>query len=466
MRFYKYLLSFCIFCIAAASGCGKTPLVSNLTHNKLIVVLKGTYESNSPQPWAIPGPDDPLVQDDSVINAVMPGVDQLPGSFMLDISDMELLDMQGDRHKFSNLRQAYATSIDSNDLDPFFNGAGLILDNDDIPQKYYVALFIMARRMLFDNATKYNTQGAEPVNTATPVWNPQPFFDVFRELAVPGLNFNQYQPHAYYDTLRLENYVINRVFPIVIGVSGLPPLAMIKTDSPLPLVLEIRFVIKNFIKKYEIANSDNGIAGYVHFYSLSDWLHDIKADEYAFGGNLHSISRFYQLGQTGKISGTNTTLHAAHVIAIPAGSDITNYTIPNNNLRAANPCNLPSNPGLFYSDDISGYLDFLLRQEKFKNDWNEFFPIPQPPILPCASFDIYQTQWDNFAAQASSFAIPPLAVYAPAGAAYTIDTVSPGNYDVYISNVIPTYGRLYLDTQFDLVKQSVNVGIGQEVTVP
>jgi hypothetical protein len=467
MRFYKYLMFICILSISAAAGCGKNPLVSDLTHNKLLVVMKGTYESNSPQPWVLPplGADDPLVQDDSVINVKMPGADIYPGAFMIDISDMELLDAQGDRHKFANVRQAYAMSIDTNDLDPFFNGAGLVLENDDVPQKYFLALFIMVRRMLFDNAVKYNPQAVDPALLTNPAWNPQPFFDSFRELAVPGLNFNQFQPHAYYDTLRLENFYINRVFPVVIGISGLPPMGILKKDSKLPYVLEIRFVVKNFIKKYEVQNADNGLAGYVHYFATSDSLHDVEAEEQNIGGNIHAIARFYALGQTGKISGTNGRANDAHVIAVPHGADINNFTItPPGTLRKSNPCNLPSSPGIFFSEDISGYLDFLLKQEKFKNDWNAFFPQPGPAVK-CNSFENYEIQWDAFHLKTSLFQIPPLAVFVKAGGSYSIDTVSPGSYDLYISNVAPSYGQLYQDGQFvPFSGNPVTVGIGQDVS--
>jgi hypothetical protein len=474
MRFYKCLMLICILSISAAVGCGKNPLVSDLTHNKLIVILKGTYESGAAQPWAMPGADvRPDMEDDSVINVQMPGVDTLPGAFMLDISDMELLDAQGARHKFSINRQAHAMSINSNDLDPFFNGTGLILENDDVPDKYYLALFIIVRKMLFDGAVKYNPQAADPTLLAHPAWNPQPFFDTFRELAVPGLNFNQLQTHAFYDSLRLENFYINRVFPVVIGISGLPPIAILKKDSKLPYVLEVRIVIKNFIKKYEIQNADNGLSGYVHFYALSDWLHDVQAEEAELGGNLLSIARFYALGQTGQISGKNNRANAAHVIAVPHGSPINSYTIPasdpptippSGNLRKANPCNLPRSPGLFVGDDIAAYLDFLLRLEKFKNDWSAFFPQPGPAVT-CNSFDMYETGWNNFSSKANNFSIPPLAVYVPSGGAYTIDTISPGSYDLYISKVAPTYGKLYLDNQFSAYSGNpVNVGIGQDIS--
>src|SRR4030042_332446 len=97
MKLYKQIrVLFYILCISALAGCGKTPLLTNLDTNKLIVIIKGTYESNSAQPWNVPqtgnpprrNPDDPLVQDSSVIHALSPGADSYPSLFMLDVAEL------------------------------------------------------------------------------------------------------------------------------------------------------------------------------------------------------------------------------------------------------------------------------------------------------------------------------------------------------------------------------------------
>jgi hypothetical protein len=469
------LLSVC--CITAAAGCGKTPLLTEMETNRLVVIIKGTYESNSPQPWnvpAVPNPaNDSLVEDDSVVIVQSPPQDAYPTAFMLDLSELRLLDTKGHSLKFSNVRQTFAMGL--NNAEPFFNGVGVLMHNDDVPTTQYPAVMIYVRKMLFDNAIKY-------VPTST--WDPLPFLDSFSERLVPGFNFNQFQSHSNYDVLRYESYLYNRVFPIIVSISdSFSPFGLTFTKEFPVTVLEVRFVVKNFIKKFEVVNntsSENQIFGYVHFYGFSDWLQDVQPDETTLGGNLLAVARSYVPGLTGSIQGRNNTGHAAHVIAIPTGEDINNYTIPNVNLRQNNPCNMPRAPGLYLGKDISAYLDYLLLLEKYKYDWNQKFPANPATCNPatcCASFDgstalgetgpttpAYTTSWDNYAAEVGNFKIPPLAVWVADGASYTIESVMPGSYDLYISNVAPTYGRLYVNGQFTYYGSPVTVNIGQTVT--
>jgi hypothetical protein len=459
MKLYQHvLLLIYVLGLSAAAGCGKTPLLSDISKNKLIVVIKGTYESNDPQPWVKPSPDDPLVQDDSVINALQANADTYPTVFLLDIAEIQLLDTNGDRHKFSDIRQTFALSLDDND--PYFNGIGQLVQNDDVPTRYYMAVFIQVRKMLFDNAKKFITTAVSTPPTAaypaSSAWSPIPFWDVFSEQPVLAFNFNKYQTHAYYDTLRQESYLINRVFPIVIGI-GVP--GMVFSEKFPVTVLEIRFAIKNFIKKYEVSNSDNDTFGYVHYYAPSDWLQDVQADETAIGGNLLTVARWYIPGLTGSIRGTNNRAGGRHVIAIPSGTSINNYTIPApGNRRANNKCNIPMPPGSYLGTDISAQLNNLLKLEKWKWDWNDKFPALAPP--PCDTTSTFETAWNTFNSEVADFSIPPLAVYAPAGGTYSIENVPAGPYDVYISPPA-TYGSLYTDGQFESYAGNpviVNVG--------
>src|SRR4030067_907644 len=92
---------------------GDMPLLSELETNRLVVVIKGTYESNSPQPWNIPvlRANDPLVEDDSVVIVQSPAGGVLPSAFMLDVSELRLLDVKGHQQKFSNIRQTFAMAL-------------------------------------------------------------------------------------------------------------------------------------------------------------------------------------------------------------------------------------------------------------------------------------------------------------------------------------------------------------------
>ena len=448
--------------------------------NKLIVIIKGTYESNSPLPWnyprkppgdstSLPDPDNSFVQDSSVKHVTSTGKDIYPTLFMLDVAELVLIENNGKKHRFSEERQSTAMSL--NDAHPFFNGAGVFLNNDDVPGKSYSYIAIVARKMLFDNAMRFTPQQSD--------WSSAPFWDVFTESAVPGFNFNQFQPHSFYDNLRLDGYLLNRVFPILVYIHDITNLGLtFNKDFPVT-VLEIRFVIKNFIKKYEYETNNGGVLSYVHYYALSDWLQDVQDGETNIGGNLLAVARSYVPGLTGSIRVTNNSGRNAHIIAIPAGDCINKYTVQykdfaasttaqdvflaHNNIRNAHPCNIPKAPGVYMEQEIVAELDYLLKLEKYKIDWNKFYPGPWPtrqnPIttLPnparCGTFDIYQARWDEFSKRAVNFSIPQLAVYVPytgdpARDTVTIENVSPGSYDLYIANVEPAYGQLYCCGQF------------------
>jgi hypothetical protein len=468
-----------------ALGCGKEPLLTNLDTNQLLVVLKGTYESNSPMPWAIlPDaacqnsslrPDGTLacdtytadhltyVQDDSVVvcsgrdagNAF--GKDDThPGVFMIDIAEMVMMDYHGKRHKFSNYRQTYAFPL--SDDDPIFNGAGFIMENDDVPSKAYVALGIYVRKMLLDSARGYMPDSSG--------WKSTQIWDVFSENELPSFNFNRYQMHSFYDSLRLESIYLNRVYPVIIPISDLKGFIY---NNKFPLtVLEIRIVLKNFIKKYEVLAPGSGSTNVIHFYGFSDWLQDVQVDDPEVGGNLLTVARWYIPGLTGSITGTAGG-NDAHVIAIPhdpSHSNISQYTIPydpytgtlmSGSLRKNNPANLPKAPSFAFGVSIQNMLDYNLKLEKFKYDWNQKVPSN------CPSFDFYKNSWDTYSRAVCGLKIPELAVYVLAGQQYTIENVPPGSYDVYISNRAPRYGELYHEGEFTFVG-TADVSAGSAAT--
>jgi hypothetical protein len=446
-----------------ALGCGKEALLTNLEKNQLLVIIKGTYESNSPMDWSIPAacqnystrtpPDTTVacdtytaahltdVQDDSVVICNGSGAgnpygkdDTNPSVFMIDIAEMVLVDYNSKRHKFSNYRQTYAFAI--NDDDPTFNGIGYLLENDDVPTKPYAAIGIYLRKMLLDGARRYIPDQFG--------WTSSVIWDVFAEDEVPCFNFNTYQMHSNYDTLRLESAYLNRVYPLIIPINDYQ--GMIFSNKFPVTVLEIRIVVKNFIKKYEMTTTNGGTMNALHFYGFSDWLQDVQAYDTAVGGNILTVARWYIPGFVGSITGTAGG-NDAHVIAIPhdpAHLNISRYTIAGN-LRSNNPANLPRQPSFALGMNIGGMLDYYLRNEKFKYDWNQKVPSQ------CSSMQSYTDNWDIFARAAGGFKVPELAVFVRAGDTYTIENVPPGSYDVYISNRAPRYGELYHDGEFVFV---------------
>lgn len=497
-----------IFTAAVVMGCGNQPLLTEMSTHKLIVVIKGTYESNSPAPWIMPDacgereiPADPtskcinytmghraLVQDDSVYKCDAT-TDANPRAFLLDVAEVRLADSQGNIHKFANYRQNFSFGL--TDVSPYFSGTGFLMSNDDVPSKLYPAVLIYVRKMLMDSALKYVPESAG--------WSGTDLWDVFSEKQYPSFNFNKLQVHSFYDTLRLESSSLNRVFPVVVPIRDAAR-GMIFSDKFPVTVLEIRFVVKNFIKKYEYETYINDVFSIVHYYALSDWLQDVHKDETDIGGNLLAVARSYIPGLVGTISGTNPRSYGAHIIAIPAGADIADYTIPGTpgtvpsnpndpydgspivspmGPRNNNPCDLSKKPSAYLGTNINQVLDYYLRMERYNYNWNQKVPSV------CPNYDEYKKDWDEYKAIVGkgdenlsdaievnplkeNFIIPQLAVYAASGGAFTFENVSPGTYDIYIATDAPRYGYLYYDGEFELAQAGVTVTAGADspVTIP
>jgi len=117
LRYSPKIAAIAFIALAALiAGCDNKALLTELATNRLVVVLKGTYESNNPQPWNVPmigsvrNPDDSAVQDTSVYRCTVTGVDTYPNVFMLDIAEMRLVDGTNWKkdYKFAQERQTLA----------------------------------------------------------------------------------------------------------------------------------------------------------------------------------------------------------------------------------------------------------------------------------------------------------------------------------------------------------------------
>lgn len=456
-------------------NCNKDPLLTDLKTNKLIVVLKGTYESNNPMPWNMPNPvTEPArynseMQDDSVYECNTT-TDPLPSVFMIDLSEIRLWDTRSSSYKFSNYRQTLASGL--NNIDPLFNGAGYPLVNDDVPTRNYAFVALYIRKMLLNSAQAYVARDYG--------WEPSPIWDIYAEKEFPTYNFNMLQVHSFFDTLRIESTSINRVYPLFIPINDIliGGVGMLYSSDFTATVLEIRLVVKNYIKKYEQKSSLGSVYSVTHFHGLSDWLNDVERGDTVIGGNVLAVARTYIPELVGRISGTILPLEGRHVIAIPAGRDIATYTLnvdpftdptvgtprtyTSGTLRSLNPCNVLKKPGLYTGTSINRALEYFLKNENYKYVWN--MKIPEGSYLDgggvsrtsyCDSYTTYSDHWNKYAAEVGprSFSLPLLAVYAPKAGefsgvpagTYTIENVMPGTYEVYVANKEPVYGQLYYD---------------------
>ncbi len=401
------------------TSCENRSLFTELATNRLTLILKGTYESNgTPRTWDTLAPNGAMM-DDSV-DDYSGASDSAPTTLMLDVAELRL-----DSRKFANYRQLVSAPLD--DSDPFFNGQGVTLKNDDpVHGKNYSYLRMYIRKVLFDGARRYQygSSGWEFVEDVE---------DIYHEKTVNAFNINRFQVNTYYDSLRLEAENTNRVFPLKVRIPG----GMYYSKDYEEAVLEVRLVFKNFIKKYEYDYYDEGVLNVIHFYGLSDWLRDVQEGETDIGGNLHAVARFYVPSMVGTIEVDTTG--TGYIIAIPADEAISDYNMdaPSITRGGSNNCDFPRVPS-DPSGYIDPYLDYYLKYEKFKIDWNT-------SIATCSDSDTYEQDWDDYESAVSSFKVPPLAVWSSGAGTYTIDNVMPGDYKVYFLSGTPAYGDLPYD---------------------
>lgn len=398
--------------LATAAGCGDEALFDEMAENRLQVVIKGTFESNNPRPWgAIPA-------DDSV-NTLYLTSEPDPNVFMMDFAEAKL-----DHEYFSNYRQTYSAGL--NDVDPFFSGVGIPYEVDDVKDGSYLFVRFYIRKMLMDSAKQY-------IESYFGSWDYyMDMFDTFDEETVFGFDFNQLQTNTYYDSMRKEASDVNRVFPLVVLIDD----GGLHYNRKYPTVLEVRFVLKNFIKKYEFDTyytyNDSYWHMVYHYYAVSDWLRDVKPEDSVIGGNLIPVARAYTPGYTATISGTTT--NAGYVMAIPAEFDISNYLIPRaSRVRpsyddAAGTCyDMPKFPFLPAAFGIESQLDYYLKMDQYNSRYNSF--------VDAVNSLQYAARWEDYFIKTTMFRVPPLVTWAPGGgASYQLTNVPMGRtYKLYFA---------------------------------
>ena len=443
-------------------GCGDTPIFTEMKTSRLKIVIKGTLETEGPSNFvsmetfnldseinSSPFQDDSVDEvTDSTFSGTVTDVtrkDSPPTTFMLDIAEIRL-----NGAKISDYRQVFTIPLDDASDHPFFNGTGIELVTDDPGAGNYDSVQLYIRKMAFNNAKLYQLVG----NKFSFEKNAEM---IFNEKTVNGFDFNQLSVNSYWDSLRTESSEIIRVFPVQIPIIG----GMTYSKENGETVLEIRLVVKNFIKKYEYDFYSAGVYKVCHYYAFSDWLRDVKAGESDIGRNLHAVARAYVKGKTGSVtvaSGSSTR----YVVAIPSSevtSNLSNYstTLSGSALRINNvgtrgiagSSDLPLAPA-YPGSYIEPILDYYLKYEKYKSDWTT--------QVAGLTFDDYKLDWNNYELAVHGdpdgiynygLKIPPYVGY---GANVTFSNMTPGTYKFYYieyDKTLPAnYGKLFLDTEF------------------
>lgn len=407
-------------------GCGDTPVFTEMSTNRLKVVIKGTLETEGASNFEEMSNYELDVhntdfQDDSVDDVLSGSHDKIPTNFMFDIAELRLEDK-----KFANYRKIIEASL--TDDDPFFNGTGVILKNDDPGEGNYDTVKVYIRKMIFNNAQIYESDG----NTMS---YDEPAEVIFHENDVEGFDFNQLQVNSYWDSLREEGDETLRNFPLRVPIIG----GLDYNNDNEETVLEIRLVIKNFVKKYEYDYYDKGVFKVCHYYALSDWLRDVRPGENDIGRNIHAVARAYVTGKTGSIDVSATS--GNYVIAIPASEDINHYAMANTGItiRNNNNCDLPIAPS-YPGEYIEAVLDYYLKYEKYKYDFND-------QLSTCPDFATYESEWETYEGTVENYKIPPYVALVVSGIA-TFTEIAPGTYQFYEVNIPATYGSLILQSSF------------------
>lgn len=382
--------------VTILSACGDQALFDELHTNRLKVVIKGTYESNDPKVWDYSVIEDTNSIDDHTYASTF------PTRFMIDFAELRL----GGK-KFANNRETYNAVMD--DLEPFFTD-GIGYSNDDVPNGNYSYVSAYIRKMIFNNAAQFERISG--------VWTySQNAETIFAEKTVEGFDFNQLQVNTYYDSLRVEADRVNRIFPLPIPIDG--GLNYSKEDDE--TVLEIRLVVKNFIKKYEYDYS----GGLIHYFGLSDWLRDVQEDESDIGGNVIAVARAYVPGKTATLAGSAPA--GSYVVAIFSENNIADYTLAANAWDRGSTLSPPKAPVLTNSTDIEARLDYYLQYEVYKEDYNDFAIIVNDETTYESD---YAVPWEDYNDGLKSFRIPPLVTYSDG--AFTLTDVPVGrDYEVY-----------------------------------
>ncbi len=428
-----------------AVSCGDKALFDELATNRIKVILKGTYESNNPRPW------DPFFDEnvtdyngdhtefwDDSIDDFSDSSDDAPSEFMMDIAEMRITDGHLTQ-KFGNYRKTYSYPLD--EYNGFFNGEGILFQNDDVRPDYtWRHLHIYFRKMLFNKAQKYYYSDNEDFSDGLGEWKDLGFNeDIFAEEDVLGLNFLLYNINSYYDLLRYEYESINRIFPLTVEIED-----TFAFNNEIPeTVLEIRIVIKNFIKKYEhdyIRTIDSiGYHHIKHFYALSDWLRDVQDEGYLggsyvsesrlMGGNIIATARAYVPDQTVTLQ-LNAGANNCYVMALNEKQNFNNSDYKIEDVDRIRPnCDEPKKPYKDWETDLEHVLDYHLKMQKYMDDYDDF--------IDCVNLDVtddsqYNNAWTNYNDKINEFKIPPLATwvnddsgefeltYVPTGQIYTL----------------------------------------------
>ncbi|HOE21666.1 MAG TPA: hypothetical protein PKJ69_11985, partial [Spirochaetota bacterium] len=186
----------------------------------------------------------------------------------------------------------------------------------------------------------------------------------------------------------------------------------------------------------------------------------VEPDDVYMGGNLLGVARAYKRDEVATVSGT--TASSGYVIAIPATNmygnpqTIADYFLDDDNSGWARPSVYEPAAPLFPYSTVEGYLDYYLRYEQYKVEYNTF--------VDAVNDGSYAMNWNAYDWYKHSLRLPPLVAHS--NGSYTLTNVPYGQYLFYfVADADMPYGMLP-DVDTISTGKSVTINGNTEVTFP
>lgn len=322
MKFLKRIIILPALLVALAS-CTNEPIISQLVNNRTTLLLKGTYESNTPYDWK--SADGNFYQDDSLAVSGLPTgvtdpISLADLSINIDIASIRIakkgtldpadptdyweyfaekrvLFCDGNRDVNNRyLVGCVENNGNANSLDLFSEGFNY--PAIDIGPGTYDHFAIYFRKFVTGPAAKYDSSDNFLENLTS----------IFDNRSVFGLDLAteiiQFQGTSTADPI---------MFPLEQTGMGL-----VIPDNDEPLTIEVRVFIKNNLIQYGMTyGNQTTIRQPLSFIGPADWSYNYKYDDvtegHRLGGNIPFSVRIYEKNNVGSIDITDAQAPAANM---------------------------------------------------------------------------------------------------------------------------------------------------------
>jgi len=317
--------------------CAKFPILSDLYNNRISIVLKGTYESNTPYTW-----NTNVYMDDSLAapysGGIVSPVLQSDVSAYIDIAEIRLGTGTGKTENvapekywiyFTPKREVFCSNNNANgdanykllscfndngdkNYSDFFN-SGFTFPAYDVPVRTYQHMAIYFRKFITGPAVSYTDNAGNGAANLTTMFDNRYLY---------AINLmDSIVEYSAADT----GQTVPLLFPL-----ERTDLSLNIPDSRDPYVMEIRIFIKNLMMKHVIQHHlGDSSAGPITFIGPSDWVANHNSADlklaYHMGGNIIFTARIYDPANVGSIKIVDNEAVPArksYYAVMPSGSSL------------------------------------------------------------------------------------------------------------------------------------------------